>query len=707
MDNKTARQQRLQQILQQYFGYSQFRQQQQQAINAVLDGKDVLVLMPTGGGKSLCYQVPALYLPGITLVISPLIALMHDQVEALKANGVEAAYLNSTQNWQEQSEIERKAGSGKLKLLYVSPEKLLSSQFQSLLKTLTVTLLAVDEAHCVSFWGHDFRPEYTQLATIKQLLPGVPTIALTATADSLTRKDIVEQLKLQQPKVLIASFDRPNLSLTVLPAQKRVQVIKDFLGERPFQPGIVYCLSRRSCETLAERLAEAGYKAKPYHAALSAAERRTTQEAFLKDDIQVVCATIAFGMGIDKSNVRWVIHYNLPKNIESYYQEIGRAGRDGEPADTLLFYSFGDVIKQRGMLEDLTDERRKLQEAKLERLQQYAEAQFCRRRILLAYFGEVLEEGCGNCDVCAQPRTEMDGTVLAQKALSAVVRAKEELGLSLLIDVLRGADTDEIRQKGLFKIKTYGAGKTTSVADWRNYLVQIINSGLLDVAYDQKAKLKLNERSKAVLFEGKPVGLYKAEEPPALKAKPKTTQEYDPQLFEQLRSLRKMLAEQSGVPPYVIFSDKSLREMAEQQPLTEPAMLRINGVGRQKWECYGQDFINEILKYRSQQKLTQEAKEGSTHLVTLRLLTEGHSPDQVAEQRNVKVETIYSHIAALYEQRKIESLRPWLPAAIVSTVKVVVDAQEGESGLKPIYDSLGGAVPYWQIRLSLSELAKI
>ena len=698
---------KLHQILQQYFGYQSFRNKQMQAIESAISGQDTLVLMPTGGGKSVCYQVPALYLPGLTLVVSPLIALMYDQVEALKANGVNAAYLNSTQNWQQQVEIERQAATGELKLLYVSPEKMLSAQFLALVQTLNVSLLAVDEAHCVSFWGHDFRPEYTQLATVRQLLPNVPVIALTATADSLTRRDIVEQLKLQQPNILISSFDRPNLSLTVLPAQKRLQVIKDFLSERPFQAGIVYCLSRRSCETMAEKLQDAGYNAKPYHAALSTAERSKTQEDFLNDNLQIVCATIAFGMGIDKSNVRWVIHYNLPKNIESYYQEIGRAGRDGEPADTLLFYSFGDVIKQRGMLEELSPDRKKLQEAKLERLQQYAEAQFCRRRILLAYFNEVMEEACGNCDVCQEPKQEFDGTVLAQKALSAVIRGQENLGVGLLVDVLRGADTDEIRQKGLFKIKTYGAGKDVSVTDWRNYIIQLVNSGLLDVAYDQRGHLKVNERSKLVLFGEKEVPLYKPQaEPIALKAKPKTTQPYSPELFDQLRSLRKKLAEEAGVPPYVVFSDRSLREMAEQQPLTEPAMLRVNGVGRQKWERYGQEFINEILAYQQRNKQNTEKQEGNTHLTTLSLLNEGFSPEEAADRRQLKPETIYSHIAALYEQGKIKSLDKYLSPTNLKLVQAVTEEHSPDEGLKVFFDALGGTVPYTQIRLALTQLKK-
>ena len=699
----------LQKILKKYFGYEQFRPMQQEIVQSAIEGRDTLVLMPTGGGKSLCYQVPALYLPGITIVISPLIALMHDQVEALKRNGIAAAYLNSSQDWQEQAAVENLCTSGKLKLLYVSPEKLLSENFQYLLQKTKVSLFAIDEAHCISFWGHDFRLEYTQLGKIKEQFPQVPLMALTATADKLTRQDILLQLKLQQQTVFVASFDRPNLSLSVLPAQDRIKRIIEFLEDRPFDAGIIYCLSRKACEQVAAKLRAAGYKAAHYHAALPHRERMQTQGAFLQDDIQIVCATIAFGMGIDKSNVRWVIHYNLPKNIESYYQEIGRAGRDGLAADTLLFYSFADVMKQRSMLEELPDKRRQLQEAKLERLQQYAEAHICRRKILLAYFGELQEENCGNCDVCHNPHQSFDGTVLAQKALSAIARSRESLPTSLLVDVLRGADTEEVRRKGLFKVKTYGAGRDIHPLDWRNYIQQLINTGLVDIAYEQQQRLRLTESSRKVLFGEKKVDLYKTEMPAAKKSFVKAQPKSDPAddaLFERLRKLRKSLADEQGVPPYVIFSDKSLREMAADQPLTEASMLQVNGVGRVKMETYGHDFIREILLYRKEQQQKEERSQGATHLVTLELLKEGLDPEQIARKRGVHLTTLFSHIATLYEQGYLPTLDDYLDKKELEAIGDVLYVHGIDSQLRPLFDHLQGKYPYHKIRLAIAYYKK-
>jgi ATP-dependent DNA helicase RecQ len=412
---------------------------QEQVIRTLLAGRDSLVLMPTGGGKSVCFQIPALMKPGVCIVVSPLIALMKDQVEALLLNGIPAAFLNSTQGSREQREIEQDCQTGKLKLLYVSPEKMLSESFFVFLKTLQISLFAVDEAHCISSWGHDFRPEYTQLSMLKTHFPEVPVAALTATADKLTRQDIITQLQLHDPAVFVASFNRPNLSLKVLPGLKRMQQIERFLALQPDNSGIIYCQSRKSTESLAAKLQEKGYRAGYYHAGMSAESRSQAQEEFVRDDIRIICATIAFGMGIDKSNVRWVIHYNMPKNLEGFYQEIGRAGRDGSAADTVLFYSFADVANWKEMLSENAPANLGLQMAKLERIQQYAEAHSCRRQILLSYFSEELTEPCGNCDVCQNPRVMFDGTVLAQKALSAIVRLKEQVPVNTLIDVLRGS----------------------------------------------------------------------------------------------------------------------------------------------------------------------------------------------------------------------------------------------------------------------------
>ncbi|MBC7922915.1 MAG: DNA helicase RecQ, partial [Ferruginibacter sp.] len=530
-----------QQILKQYFGYDRFRPLQEAVIGAVLAKRDAVVLMPTGGGKSVCYQVPALVMEGMCVVVSPLIALMKDQVEALRVNGVEASFLNSSQNSSQQRAIEEKCRRGQVKLLYISPEKLLSEGFFPFLHGLRLNLFAIDEAHCISAWGHDFRPEYTQLKTLKTHFSDVPVIALTATADKLTRRDIVAQLHLREPEVFVSSFDRANLSLTVLPGNERAGQIIRFLRGSADAAGIIYCLSRKGTETLAERLRKEGFVAMCYHAGMGAEERSQVQEAFLRDDIRIICATVAFGMGIDKSNIRWVIHYNLPKNIEGYYQEIGRAGRDGLKAETFLFYTLADVLKWRDMMDQENSERKDLQLAKLERMQQYAEANTCRRRILLSYFSEDLPRDCGNCDVCRNPRVAFDGTVLAQKALSAVVRLGEGVPLNVLIDVLRGSRNQFILNHGYDKIKTYGAGSDLRTEEWREYLTQLVNVGVLEVAYDQHHALKKGILGDEVLFRQRKVMLVKPENTvkmkPAEKVKTAREDVYD-ELFERLKQRR-------------------------------------------------------------------------------------------------------------------------------------------------------------------------
>lgn len=590
-------------ILKEYFGYDTFRPMQQAIIETVMAQQDCLVLMPTGGGKSVCYQVPALVLPGLCVVVSPLIALMKDQVEALRANGISAGYLNSSLAAQEQYQLENNCLEGKLKLLYVSPEKLLSAGFFSFLKRLQINLFAIDEAHCISAWGHDFRPEYTQLKFIKEQFPQVPIIALTATADRLTRQDILQQLQVNPSKVFISSFDRPNISLTVLPVKNRLHSITGFLETHPGQPGIIYCLSRNTTEQLAQKLMGMGFKAAAYHAGLAPQVRNGVQDAFLKDNVQIVCATIAFGMGIDKSNVRWVIHYNLPKNLESYYQEIGRSGRDGAKAAAVLFYSYSDVLRLRSMLTEGNPEQVNLQLAKLERMQQYAEATMCRRKILLQYFSQNLEKDCGNCDICRNPPATFDGTLLAQKALSAVARINQKAPMGLLIDVLRGARNQAVLQKGYDKIKTYGAGRDLTFLDWQSYLYQLLNAGLLEIAYEEGYSLKLNARSREVLFSNQKVNLVKFEAI-AKKEKEENLKERRPkkelvkdELFERLRVLRKKLADEKQVPPYVIFSDNTLLEMADVKPTNRLAMLAITGVGKVKFENYGYDFLNEIIGF--------------------------------------------------------------------------------------------------------------
>ncbi|OED40523.1 ATP-dependent DNA helicase RecQ, partial [Flavobacteriaceae bacterium (ex Bugula neritina AB1)] len=489
--------------LKEYFGYDSFRPLQQEIINSICNGNDNLVIMPTGGGKSICYQLPAILLPGITLVISPLIALMKDQVDGLLANGISAAFVNSSQVEQEQQEIYKKLLNKEIKLLYVAPESL--NFLDTVLEQIELSLIAIDEAHCISSWGHDFRPAYTQLGYLKTKFQNVPVIALTATADKATRQDIRLQLRIPNAKEHLASFDRKNLSLEVRPGNKRIEQIINFLNDKPNDCGIIYCLSRKTTEMLADKLQQQGYNTEAYHAGIDHKKRSQVQEQFINDTVQIVCATIAFGMGIDKSNVRWVIHYNLPKNIEGYYQEIGRAGRDGLPSSTLLFHSYADVVQLQKFAN--TSGNQEVQLAKLDRMKQYAESLSCRRKILLSYFGELIEKDCGNCDVCKNPPSIIDGTIIAQKALSCVTRIKEDEPIGTIIDVLRGAQNAVVLDKGYQQLKTYGIANDIAWRDWQQYIIQLINQGYLEIAFHQNNKLKLTELSKKVLFEGEKVRL--------------------------------------------------------------------------------------------------------------------------------------------------------------------------------------------------------
>lgn len=590
--------------LKKYFGYDSFRPLQADIIQAVYDGMDTLVLMPTGGGKSLCFQLPAVTLPGITLVLSPLIALMKDQVEGLRANGVPASFMNSSLPSGELHLVEEQALKGELKLLYVSPEKLVSQSFQPLLKRLQISLIAIDEAHCISAWGHDFRPEYTQLRFLKDQFPHVPLIALTATADKLTRKDIADQLQLRAPRLFVASFDRPNLSLQVRPGQDRYGQIIQFLHARKGQSGIIYCLSRRSCEELATKLCRDGHRAAPYHAELPARHRSQAQEDFINDRTPIICATIAFGMGIDKSNVRFIIHYNLPRNLEGYYQEIGRAGRDGLPADTLLFFSYGDVTTYRQMIEEgeASEAQKALKISKLERMYQFAEAPVCRRVTVLNYFGETYEGQCGNCDVCDNPPQVFDGATTTQKALSAILRCGEKVGMQMLVDVLRGSGRREVLEQGFHTIKTYGAGKEYSFDDWMFLLSQMLHYGLIEMAYDDRARLRVTEAGKAVLFENKPVRLalpVKMKKQDKSSPVPQAAQAQRDGLLKRLHEVRRSLSQSRGVPPYLIFSDATLEMMADRRPVTDRELLLVSGVGERKLQLFGDAFLGAIVQFES------------------------------------------------------------------------------------------------------------
>ncbi len=700
--------------LKKYFGYDSFRPMQMDIIQTIYQKKDVLVLMPTGGGKSICYQIPAVTMDGVGVVVSPLISLMKDQVEGLRSNGINAAFLNSSQTIGEQRQVEDDLYNGNLDLVYVSPEKLVSQNFTSLLESIKVALFAVDEAHCISSWGHDFRPEYTQMRFLKQKFPGVPIVALTATADRATRKDICIQLQQRQPEVFVASFDRPNLSLSVKPGQKRFEQILDFIKERRDQSGIIYCLSRKSTEDLAGKLLSKGIKAAAYHARLPPGERSKVQEDFINDRIPIVCATIAFGMGIDKSNVRWIIHYNLPKNIEGFYQEIGRAGRDGVKADTLLFYSYQDVMVLRDILTQNESAQQELKLAKLERMKQYAEAMTCRRKLLLTYFSEQSEVNCNNCDVCKNPPEYFDGTVITQKALSAVVRLKQSVSSSLLIDVLRGSGRKEIMQRGFQNIKTYGAGRDLPTRDWQFYLMQIINRGLLEIAYDEHNALKLTTASKAVLFDGAKIELVKMQVANArqaaakAKAKPKTKRErVRDELFEKLRVLRRDLAHKQGIPPYLIFSDKTLEEMAAKRPLLDADMMDISGVGEQKLKRYGNLFMDAILNYIKEQQQAGIKIQGTTHILTFDLYKQGLSVEEIAAQRKLNPVTIYSHLAHLYTKGEAIDIFKFLSQAEYDRIEQGIKAMTPPFQNKDIFEYLHEEVPYYKIKFALAHYDKL
>ncbi len=590
-------------LLKKFFGYTSFRPLQADIIRRIVDGKDSLVLMPTGGGKSICFQLPAIYLQGTALVVSPLIALMKDQVEGLIANGIPAAALNSLMPEAEQQRVKLMAERGKLKLLYISPERLMA-EINWFLPRLDLSLIAIDEAHCVSHWGHDFRPEYTQLAILKERFPKVPVVALTATADKITRQDIVEQLKLTDPQIFISSFDRPNLSLTVrrgMNKREKMSAIARFIRQRPGTSGIIYCMKRDDTVELASELTYRMHiPAIAYHAGLPTAERTRAQEDFINDRVSVVCATVAFGMGIDKSNVRWVIHFNMPGSIENYYQEIGRAGRDGLPSDTLLFYSLGDLIVLRRFAEESGQPDVNLE--KLNRMQRYCESDICRRRILLSYFGEESATDCGNCDVCHNPPERFDGTILIQKALSGIVRTGEHVGLQMLIDILRGSARAELRAKGYDQLKTYGVGRDLPYKVWKEYLFQMIQLGYVEVDYAAGQVLRVTPLGKRVLFgqEKALLALYKEPEetaPTRFKAKPirpKRTASPDDTLLDALKQLRKQLAEKDRIPPYQVFTDASLEDMVERRPVSLDAFSDVHGVGQIKLDRYGRVFVSLI-----------------------------------------------------------------------------------------------------------------
>ena len=602
-------------ILKQYWGYDHFRGIQEDIINSIGSGKDTLGLMPTGGGKSVTFQVPALAQPGLCLVITPLIALMKDQVRNLRDRGIKAVAIYSGMTREEIVIALENCIFGDYKFLYISPERLDSEIFQIKLRSMKVCMITVDESHCISQWGHDFRPEYTQLKVLRQQFPNVPIVALTATADKITRQDIVQQLAMRNPQVFISSFDRPNLSLEVkrgYQQKEKIRSILQFIDRHPGESGIIYCMSRNTTEKVAEMLEDHGLHVAVYHAGLSTAARDAAQDDFINDRVQIVCATIAFGMGIDKSNVRWVIHYNLPKSIESFYQEIGRAGRDGLPSDTLLFYSFGDIVLLSKFAAESNQQEINLE--KLNRMQQYAETDICRRRILLNYFGETMDHDCGNCDVCRNPPERFDGTIIVQKALSAIARTDQQIGTRTLTDILKGAATQEIIDRGYDKLKTYGVGRDIPSRDWQDYLLQMLNLGYFEIAYNENNHLKITEAGRKVLFGHERAQLVvikreetapretgkrkrKAETPVLPILTPAVYENEDEQLFEELRILRKRLADQQAIPAYIVLSDKTLHLLAAQKPQSIEAFGEVSGIGAFKKDRYGKDFVEVINRF--------------------------------------------------------------------------------------------------------------
>lgn len=704
--------------LKQYFGYDSFRPLQAEIVADALAGKDVFALLPTGGGKSLCFQLPALLRDGLTVVISPLIALMKDQVDALTASGIPATYLNSTLESGESRSRLRGLDSGEYRLLYVAPERLMLGNFLDSVRRWNVDQIAVDEAHCISEWGHDFRPEYRQLGLLRQRLPGVPMMALTATATERVRGDIVEHLGLQDPSCYVASFNRPNLTYRVIPKDKAFDQTLAFIKQRKGESGIIYCLSRKGAESVAERLTANGVRALPYHAGLEAETRAKHQELFIRDEVRVVCATIAFGMGINKPNVRFVIHYDLPKNIEGYYQETGRAGRDGLPGECLLLFNPGDVVKQISFIDEKEDAgEQEIARAQLHQMVHYAESAACRRSMLLGYFGETFgEPNCGGCDNCLQPRATFDGTLAAQKFLSCIYRLRAAsgfgVGLNHVVEVLTGADTEKIRKWNHQKVTTYGIGKEYSRSDWQHIGRELMRLGLCRQTPEKFSVLELTSKGVALLRERCTVTLAKPMTLPS--AKPQHSRgeiECDELLFERLRQLRKRNADERDVPAYVIFSDVALRLMARQYPQTQREFSQISGVGEKKLTEFGAAFLAEISSYLSTypkqefppldskpaQASPRPSQNGSAR-GSYELFQQGLSIEKVAKRRGISEKTVVQHLTECVENgEEIDMSRVLTPeqqAKVAKAFKI-----HGWERLTPVMNSLGHGYSFEQLHL--------
>jgi ATP-dependent DNA helicase RecQ len=705
-------------LLKQYFGFTSFRPLQEQIIRDALADKDVFALLPTGGGKSLCFQLPALARSGLTIVVSPLIALMKDQVDGLQAGGVPATFLNSSLASGESRPRLRGLHQGEYRLLYVAPERLLLSGFLADLQRWNINLIAVDEAHCISEWGHDFRPEYRQLASLRESFPTVPMMALTATATERVRADIVNHLKLRDPALYVASFNRPNLTYRVFAKDQAFAQLLNFIRTRPRESGIVYCQARKTTESLAERLTAEGVKAKPYHAGLLPEERSRHQDLFLRDEVRVVCATIAFGMGINKPNVRFVVHYDLPKNIEGYYQETGRAGRDGLPSDCVLLFSPGDVVKQLKFIDEKPDPKeRQIAHSQLQQMVHYAENATCRRRELLGYFGETSEsEDCGGCDNCLSPRDTYDGTLAAQKFLSCVFRIRQQsgfdFGFNQIAEVLTGAETENVRKWRHEKLSTYGIGSEFTRAEWKTIGRELVRLGLIRQAADKFNVVALTPEGLSLLKERKPVRLTRPVTAPKVKSRKAGEVACDEALFEQLRQLRKRLADERAVPPYIVFSDVALRQMAREYPSTEAEFARISGVGQKKLAEYGAIFLEEIASHLGKtprQIFADESLSAPTVIPTKAVLSDtanqtlgrfraGESIDTIATNRGLTTGTVFGHLADAAAVGEAIDLERFLKQEERAEIEVAFK-QCGFAALSPVFEALGGRYDYGRLRL--------
>jgi ATP-dependent DNA helicase RecQ len=703
-------------LLKTHFGFDQFRPLQEEIIRCVISRKDAFVLMPTGGGKSLCFQLPALTMPGVTLVISPLISLMKDQVDALKADGIPAEFINSTLSHAEIAKIQTDALTGDLKILYLAPERLSMPEFQHFLKKITVSVIAIDESHCISEWGHDFRPDYRNLKMLRKIFPEVPALALTATATLKVREDIICQLSLEKAKIFVSSFDRPNLSYSVLPKKgsynQLVRVLQDYKNES----AIIYCFSRKDTESLAVKLCEEGLKALPYHAGLESEERRTNQEKFIRDEVQIIVATIAFGMGIDKPDVRLVVHYHLPKSIEGYYQETGRAGRDGLPSRCILFYSFADTMKQQYFIRQIENElERKNAYQKLDQMVEYCELATCRRYHLLSYFGEDYKPiKCGGCDLCLSPNEEFDATTISQKILSAIIRTEQRFGINYIIDVLLGTKNNKIIERYHHELSVYGIVNDFSKEDLRLIIGQLVFRKLLIKRGDEYPILELSPRGHDFLKKREEIYLPKLISPIKLsQTSGVVAVEYDEALFEKLRQLRKKIAAEIGVPPFVVFGDLALRQMAFYLPQSRENFSRISGVGDEKLRQYGEIFTAFIQNYAKKNNLSEKNvpvkrsakprqmnRVGATHLETQKLVLKKMSIAKIATLRGFTVETIAAHIEKLVStgaEMDIDYLRP--SDENFEKIKAAFE-QSGGTALSPVLEMLGEQFSYEEIRIA-------